>query len=357
MNENVIALLPVERGVERMMSTSLRYRHLVLIAGLAAGCSQNSRADDGVLFKAKHQPGDRHYIEVKKAARQTVGGGVLGQDFMKTRVDEVMGVLSEVKSVTGDGIAIDLNFERTGQRIQVMQSNWNYDSDTSPNTESVIGRPMGAMLGRSVQMMLDSEGRPQSLTGMVALIEDMDYASAGHPVSAQFFREFKNVVTDDLMRFQWGDLSANLYPNRAVKVGDTWTSSAQAPSPFSGIVVRNYRCSVDKIAEVEGRKLVSISYEASIENAPDGRSLIDSNGQTVEFLSGELTGKATFDAARGYIVRQEEHSKESRLVHMGKKSTAERKNTEAVQATMVTELDLEIRRLTVEERKKEKAAR
>jgi len=341
-----------------MMTVFSKRRRLMLLAVLVAVVPQTARAeDDGVLLKAKYHAGDRDYVEVKKTVRQTLGGELLGENFFSTRVEEVMGVLEEVKSVSDDKIAIQLTFDRTGQRIHILKNKWNFDSDTDLSEDNVIGRPMGTMVGKSVQMILDGNGRPKSLTGMNPIIADMDYASAGYTISAQFLREFKNVVTDDLMRLQWGDLTANLYPNRVVKPGETWTASVPVPVTFSGFLIRNYKCQVDKIVEVEGHKQVQISYQGTVENAPDSGPLVDANGQTVEFLSGEFNGTATFDAKRGHIIQQKEHLKESRLVHMGAPASAEQPNSITHQGTMVMYMDLELRRLTVEERKKEREAR
>ncbi len=287
---------------------------------LAIGATSAAvRAEESVFLKAKRSVGDTAYVEIEKRTVQAMSGGMYERAPMRVSSGRTLGLATRVvpgKSV--GSLLLEGTFERAQWDIDVVGNTWAYDSDAqaASDPDNMLGVVLGPLLGASIKLPLDAQGEVISCQGMARILADIRQASAAHPHAEQFLEQGQTAFTDDAMKFLWGDLREVMYPDREVKVGDTWQRSLWEPMPYIGAVTREYNFTVRKIGDQDGRQVVIVDYEGTIQTAPDAQPVDMVGGMRVEFEGGRLAGTATYDVERGVFVTRVEDTQDRRATGM-----------------------------------------
>ena len=132
------------------------------------------------------------------------------------------------------------------------------------------------MIGMSMTMEVDQAGKVVSFTGMDAINKKVSAEAVASMHWAQMQEEF----TNERGRETWGEEPLRIYPNKEVKVGDTWKATSSVARPRIGEIVTDYEYKVEKIGMENGRKTVLIAVtgvvskgaEPAVEAAAAGAS-------------------------------------------------------------------------------------
>ena len=271
-------------------------------------------AEESVLLKPKYEPGDTAYVELAAHVQQKMSGSIFDKAPMNPEMRQTLGLLTRIEPGPDGGVVVVGVFDRVRHYVRVVVDPYLFDTDgqgtSDPNNPIAV--VMTPLLGRPIRLRLDEHGQATSCEGMKPILEDMEQAASSDPDALQFFAQAKENLTNAGMKFLWGDLRAALYPNREVKVGDTWKRTVRRPVPFVGAVLREYDFTVRRIGTEGGRKVVIVDYQATIRQAPDAEAVPVPGGMGVEYQGGRLTGTAIFDVERGIFVKQIEEVQDRR---------------------------------------------
>ncbi len=271
-------------------------------------------AEESVLLKPKYEPGDTAYVELAVHVQQKMSGSIFDQAPMNPEMRQTLGLLTRIEPGPGEGVVLVGVFDRVQHDVRVVVDHYLFDTDgpgtSDPNNPIAV--VMTPLLGRSIRLRLDQHGQATSCEGMKPILKDVEQAASTNPTALQFFTQAKENLTNAEMKFLWGDMRAALYPNREVKVGDTWKRAVRRPVPYVGAVLREYNFTVRRIGTEGGRKVVVVDYQATIRQAPDAEAVPAPGGMGVEYQGGRLTGTAIFDVERGIFVKQIEEVQDRR---------------------------------------------
>src|SRR5262249_17034907 len=149
------------------------------------------------------------------------------------------------------------------------------------------------MVGQSLTMVIDKEGKGRSFTGMKAILEKCEAAAGGNPL----FEGIKVEIDDEVQKVQWGELRTALFAFREVKPGDTWTREIRQTHHPVRIV--EYKVTLAEIGRKDGRAIARVTYAATMRPPENAKPEPLPQGMSAEFLSGRMEGEAIFDIDAG----------------------------------------------------------
>ena len=291
----------------------------VLPGGVALG--------ESAMFKREYVPGRISYIESKTELDQEISG--LPMPPMKFHVEMLYGLWEKVESATSDKTSIVLTFDRAARNVEApMMGDVEFDTDDPEYEEAApqIGTVLKPMIGLAMTMELGRDGKVVSFSGMDAINKKISKKA----VASMHWEQMKEEFTNERGRETWGNDPLLIYPNKEVKVGDTWTASSSMVRPTVGTIVTDYQYKIDRISLENGRKTVSISFAGVVSQGADVEQDADSkepgpkeggkkeNDTTKEEpqkagpkaeVSGLLSGTAFYDVGLGRIVKRTSEGK------------------------------------------------
>ena len=204
----------------------------------------------------------------------------------------------DVTAEEGDVKTITTTYERFKMNMQVGIVSIEVDSDKPLPSLGSLGKEgdlkkvnsvMGAIRGRKFQMKVNKEGRILELSGfenMASAIADSLGLEPGQKqeMMQEFTREFNNTK----VRAQFERL-LYVFPNKEVKVGDTWTKTFSQEGPFAG----NY-ASTFTVKEIEG-DMVTVSEDSKVTGNGEGMG-----------LQGKSEGTMVIDSRTGLVVNADQ---------------------------------------------------
>ncbi len=283
----------------------LRRTNFALFVALALNAAALSPvAAQSVTLKPRFVSGSTSYIEFTHEIDQALTGGSLGEEPVRTRIEQTFGLRRTVEAADEDHARVRLVFDRIRQKIESVQ--WplmSFDSDRPNEGDSAellaqLFRPM-----LSAPLVVEfADGRVRSFRGMDEIGAKVREA-AGENV---LYHRMQMLLSDDMGRFMWAEPLIAAFPGRAVSVGDTWSRELTQSQSLAGPLTLDYRFRLDRLDERDGRQLATLAVSAVIRPAAGATQPADCTVcYTLE--SGELTGQATIDVAAGELIAQTEN--------------------------------------------------
>lgn len=281
------------------------------LIGIAVLASASGSAIAQQALKYKWNKGDvLHYKAVQNKTAKTSGLGMT-QD---SKEDQEWVYRFEVKDVTADGVAtLDMSVlsvkisaeQETGGHV----SKATFDTTQPPENQYVEepvnpnrrgpGRfegqmkPLGAMVGEHLTVVIDSAGAVQKVEGMAKVVDKM-LAKMNSP-NPMVMRNLRMSMGDEAMR---GNLERyfKVLPDRPVSTGDTWSTSYE--TMISGRMRVENNWTLSGMEDAASKLVAQVKVEVTPpkegeEQLPVKTTLTDGKG-TVE---------AQFDAKTGQLVK------------------------------------------------------
>ncbi len=225
---------------------------------------------------------------------------IMGQDM---ELDMTTYYSMDVDGDEGGTKMITTAIDRLKMKTVVAGFNVNFDTDAplqSSDTSDMMGKSMGALnkvfgaiKGQKFTMKVSPEGKITEVTGFENMAKSIaDSMKIEGDERAEMMKQFDgqfnaNEMTQSLERFWF------LFPNKEVKVGDSWQKSMQMGGKMPGKYNSTY-----KVTEIEG-DMVTIDEESKIEAL-----------ETEEVsLTGKVTGTIIVDSRSGLIVTADQDMK------------------------------------------------
>jgi len=300
--------------------------HATLILTVLSVCPVGTAFGESVMLKRVCAPGRISYIENQVVIEQDISG--LPMPPMKFQLKQLYGLWEEVKSAAGDKTEIVLTYDRAARMSEApMMGAVEFDTDDPDYEEAApqLGVVLKPMIGMAVTMELDKDGKVVAFSGMDAINKKVSERAVASMHWAQMQEEF----TDERGKETWGTGPRLIYPNKKVKVGDTWKASQSIERHMVGTIVTDYQFKVDRIGMENGRKTVSISVNGVMSAGADAKEDSDSkepaskeegkdeNDATTDeakqpdpktVVDGTVTGTALYDVQLGRIVKRTSES-------------------------------------------------
>ena len=282
---------------------------------------------ESVMLKRQYTPGRVSYIESQTEIEQDISG--LPMPPMKFHMTQLYGLWEKIESATPDKTRIVLTYDRAARTVEApMMGEVEFDTDDPGYEEAApqLGTVLKPMIGMELTMELDKDGKVVALSGVDAINKKVSEKA----VASMHWEQMKEEFTDERGKETWGTGPLLIYPNKKVKVGDTWKASLSIVRPMVGTIVTDYEYKVDRIGIENGRDIVSISIAGVTSRATDVKKDAESKEEVSKEegkqdsdaaqeetkeaapeaeISGIVSGTAIYDVQLGRIVRRASDSK------------------------------------------------
>ncbi|GAB3637616.1 hypothetical protein GCM10027422_32060 [Hymenobacter arcticus] len=248
---------------------------LLLVGLIGGGCgSPSETAKDGaVTLKFNFAPGSKFTYAVESTQQIDAPGQKIGQSITMVSSYAVQAGAGTSKNLT-------VSYDRVAMKMDAMGQKLAYDS-SNPTTKSSPLALMGGLVGKSFEATLTDEGKVTSIKGVDALVNGM--VDPANPNAAAVRAQMSKTMNDSTLQSAL-EQSFNIYPDHAVKPGDTWSKTIKlAMGPLSIRAASTY-------------KLNSVSAgiaHLGITSKLDGQGAMD--------MSGTQTGTMDVEVATGML--------------------------------------------------------
>jgi len=272
-----------------------------IASAVLAAMAAPARAQS-VMLKPKHTAGQKQYIEQHTEVTQNIRGGMMPGEGMEIKVDRIYGLWKQVESASDDGVKVTMTFDRAMQKVDspMMEAAFDSDAPGGDDESQAIADSLNAMIGGKFKLDIGNDGEVKKCTGMGEILDKVEDAGTGSP----FTMQLRNELTDERARVTYGEQLYLMYPNKEVKVGDTWKKVHRDTIPQVGKTVSHYEYKLDRISEENGHKVAVITYTNDVEKDNSGKPAGEMPGMSTK-LKGSFTGTVTFDIDRGEVIRSE----------------------------------------------------
>jgi hypothetical protein len=263
---------------------------VALIAGLTGVASAQS-----VTLRYKWTEGEEVKYRLTQQTTATVSGLPNGLGNMKVDTTMALVVRSVVKEVAADGtvtleqvyesIRMDIN---SPMAMAVDSANKDAAADTNP-----MNAALGAMLGESFVIVVSPRGVVQKVEGLDRLMEKVFKTIPQNPASAAATQAMRNSLSDESMKQILSQGFAQ-FPDRAVKVGESWSGESTIANPLFGKATTT---TTSTLTAVEGQ-VAKIAMKLDLKFDP-AQAAANPVGMAMKVADSNGEGELLFDVAKG----------------------------------------------------------
>lgn len=251
---------------------------------LWTGCADNKN-DTTANFQFNLQKGKAYEYEMDFDMKQEVPGQNINTNMKSDYVMEVIGDDGNVKTLKTTYERFAMNVEMPGRTISADSDNADSATAGEINDPSQLMNAMfSALKGKSFIIKVDKEGKVTEVTGLEqiadAMVNSMNVKQEMKPMVRQAFTQQFNEQNIKEIFSQ----SFNIFPNKPVKVGDSWEKKMSGTSSMPMDVTTTYT-----VKSIEG-DIVNLEAKSKM-NFTGGAN-----------MSGEQTGTMKVNAKTGLVV-------------------------------------------------------
>jgi hypothetical protein len=254
-------------------------------------------AADSLMIKRKFPAGAKRYLENKVELTQKIMGGPMGE--MTVKVKQLYGIWEEIKNSSPQKSTVSLTFDRVSRAMDMQMFATQFDTDdpefeeADPQLKVILNN----MVGESMTMEVDGAGQLAAFSGM----DDIRKKIAEKAVMNMQWSQMEHEFNDEIAGNRWGRESLQVFPNKPVSVGDSWTGTTESPHPMLGTMVTESTYTLTDIKTDNNRKIAVISTKATTTRKPaEGE-----DAATAPSLTGSSSGVSTYDVEAGLVTGSE----------------------------------------------------
>jgi Family of unknown function (DUF6263) len=259
---------------------------LLGVASLFYSC-QSSKSAAGKVLKFNLEKGKGYNYEIvwdmaTKAMGNETKISLLGNYSMQVTEDD-----GHVKSMTGTYESFKMNIKMGEMVIDVdtdKPSPVLTEEELKTNPLGMIGRMFAGIKGKSFTMKVDEEGKVLEVNGFEKIVTGMiDSIGAPEEARAQIQASLKDQFNDDMIKDQFAQ-AFTIFPNKEVKVGDTWQKTVSVRGKTPSNFITDYTVKAidgDHVTLDSKTKITSGSGEMDLSGNQTGTLLVDSKSGLV----------------------------------------------------------------------------
>jgi len=262
----------------------------IIIASLSilSGCQSTKSATSSKMLKFNYENGKGYDYEMISNIDQTVMGST-------QKIDLTTYYSMNVIADNGSEKTIRTSFERFKMNMQVMGVNIDVDTDVPVQNESnnveenpltFVNRIFSAVKGQKFVMKIDEEGKVLKVEGFKEMAQSIaDSMNLNEERKAQMIAAFNQQFNEKNTAEQFERI-LYIFPNKMVKVGDSWDKKTTTSGPMGGVYNSTYI-----VKDIEG-DMVTLEESTRI-------SALDDDQRKME---GTQTGTMIVDSRSGLVV-------------------------------------------------------
>lgn len=267
---------------------------LIPLVGLFAGVS--AFGGDAVLLQLRSDSAPEAYAEFTAEASQTMTGP--DGNPMKVSSKSVYGLLTTT-TVGAEGVQIRATFDRLYGYLafgEGIQSRYDTDDpeaeDASPDHKAAFA----LVLNQAVTMTFDPAGVGKIVEGGEAIRTKLNELGPQNFVAGSMARD---ELADRRMLSNFGESVLAIYPNREVRVGETWKVTQHDEYPSVGKVIQSFECALEKIEPSPDGDVAVVRFSGTVvKDAAEQPA----EGKRLGKIDGTFTGVARYAVNLGQFV-------------------------------------------------------
>ncbi|MEO7313195.1 MAG: DUF6263 family protein [Chitinophagaceae bacterium] len=259
---------------------------LIIAAGLATGFMGCNTATE---LKFNPPAGSKYRLVM--TTDQDIDQEMMGQKMQVKSISEYA-FLYEINKADGDNKELKMTFEKMKSTQRANGKEMIMDSDVI-DTANPASKIMGAVKGSSFDMTINGKGEVKSIKGMDLMMQKMINAagdSLPSEAKAKMAEGIKEMMNDDMLK-SLTEQSFKIFPDKKVKVGDTWTSKIETKSFVDMVTETTY--SLKKI----DNGVASLDIKSVI--TPGANEKVIQGTKVETNLTGTQTGTMELEVATG----------------------------------------------------------
>ncbi|MEO8426309.1 MAG: DUF6263 family protein [Verrucomicrobiota bacterium] len=282
------------------------------VASFSCGCKKSEQADNGVAspraeksapgksgpaveLKVKWPVGNRYVYRIDIDQTVLTKMPQMPKPMQQAVTMAQTYALSVLTETNGGGRQLELEF--LSQELEVKmgeQTLMSFDSkgDPSNDKQNPFAAPFRKMMGSRLTLILDSDGKVESVQGFD---EWMEKVTGNSPPESKGM--LSQIYNEDYVK-QIADYTKWL-PTKPVAVGDKWPSKVEVPAGPMGKLLLELNSTLKGWEEHDKRRCAVIESSGSLKTLP-GQQTGPMGKMTID--KGKTTGRNWFDPELGTLV-------------------------------------------------------
>lgn len=252
-------------------------------------CQSSKSATSAKMLKFNFEKGKGYDYEMNIDMDQEIMGSSTKLGIATYYSMDVMEDDGKVKVLQARYDRFKMDMDLFGMKLNVDTEKPVDTAGASKDPMQMISRLFGAIKGKQFRMKVDAEGKVLEINGFKEIAEsiissmELD-AEDQKEVRGKMETQFDQQFNDQNIREQF-ERVLYIFPNKEVKVGDSWQKSSNMNSKMSGKMNSTY-----KVTEIEG-DMVTLEEKTKIVSADDAME-----------VEGEQNGILVVDSRTGLVV-------------------------------------------------------
>lgn len=230
--------------------------------------------------------------------------GGLGDIDVQTRMSQRL--RARVEDVAADGAAtINYLYESARWEVISPMGTMRYDTAASDNPpadamSAPIREMLTALVGESFVVVMSRQGEIQKVEGMDRLMEKVFKGLPSNPELQAALQGLRSSFSDAGMRAAFAQ-AYSLFPDRAVKPGDTWERQMTMPVPMVGQMTARTAFTLKALEGSGAEQVAKITMNLTMTSDP-GSAPVAPMGMKLELGESSGEGELTFAVAEGRLL-------------------------------------------------------
>jgi len=261
---------------------------------LFQSCQSTKSSTATKMLKFNPENGKGYDYEMVFNMDETVKDQKIQMDMSAYYSMEVAGGEADLKELT-------TTIDRFKIKTSMGAMNFEIDTDkplpsmgdtSSGDPMRMLNKLFGAIKGQKFTMKVNAEGKVTEVKGFESMGNKLlDSLGIDGAQKEQFNQQFNKQFNAEQMQGQF-DRILYIFPNKEVKVGDSWEKTSQQTGQMPGKYISKYT-----VSEIEG-DMVTLDEDTKLS--------VDQQGANV---NGKITGKIVVDSRSGLVVKADQDLK------------------------------------------------
>ena len=275
-----------------------------LILTLLCGSAIAARQD--VTLRYRWAKGDVLRYRVTQQTTTTING-IPGMDNLTVEQSIIQVIKTTAGEVAADGTTtLSQSVESLKMNTTSPMFSAGYDSEkpdaATDDLSARLKAVLAPMIGQPYTVVMAPTGEVVKVDGLSKLAEKMFSNMPADPMSAGMFDGLKASLSDDSMRSLLSQSFAQA-PNRALKIGESWTAEVVQNNPMLGGTITSVKMTLKAVAGEDPKRVATIGIDSAVKQDPAKPASPNPMGMTLQLSTGTGDGEQTFDLSAGRLVR------------------------------------------------------
>jgi Family of unknown function (DUF6263) len=263
---------------------------IITVAGIQS-CQSTKSATGSKMLKFNFEKGKGYDYEMIINMDQDIMGQAMQMDMTNYYSMDVVADDGTTKTIT-------TTYDRFKMNMKVGPMNIDVDSDKplheigdgdGKDPMKMVNRLFGAIKGKKFTMKVNAEGKVEEVTGFKEMAQSIvDSMGVDEKMKEQMQQQFSKQFNEQSLKDQF-ERFLYIFPNKDVKVGDSWQKTTTPGMAMGGKYVSTYT-----VSEIEG-DMVTVEEKSKIEGASGAMD-----------MKGDITGTLVIDSKTGLVVNADQ---------------------------------------------------